>query len=162
MPSAKEKYAVYSIRGLPAGVWGESYAVVTAFESAENEFSSEFFVITKRPEESLNSSGIKIEVSPLPEELGKIDLDFALQEGLQQTDILLMEMLEARATELSRPDLAYLKYELIPMNSGNLLSNWMRGQFNSQLSEIKSKTNCPSLSRYLGLLSQVGIITRYG
>lgn len=160
MPNESERYSVYSIRGLPAGVWGESYAVITAFESTANEFITEFFVLTKRPCESLNYNKLKISVSPLPPELGKIDLEFALQEGLQQTDILLMEMLDKRADELSRPDIAFLQFELKHVNTGVLLGCWMRGQFNAQLKEIQSNTKCPSLARYLGLFSQVGIITR--
>ena len=162
MAPEPSKFSVYSIRGLPAGVWGESYAIVAAFESAPNELTTEFFVITKRPKEALNSGNLKIAVSPLPPELGKIDLDFALQEGLQQTELLLMDMLEARASELSRPDVAYLQFELKPTNTGVLLGCWMRGQFNSQLKEVQAKTQCPPLARYLGLFSQVGIITRTG
>ncbi|MBT9613157.1 MAG: hypothetical protein IV108_07825 [Burkholderiales bacterium] len=162
MASEQSKFSVYSIRGLPAGVWGESYAIVTAFESATNEFTTEFFVITKRPSEALNSGNIKIIASPIPPELGKIDIEFTLQEGLQQTELLLMEMLEARASELSRPDVAYLQFELKPTNTGHLLGCWMRGQFSSQLTEIQAKTQCTPLARYLGFFSQVGIITRNG
>ncbi len=162
MASEQSKFFVYSIRRLPAGVWGESYALVTAFESATNEFTTEFFVITKRPSEALNSGNIKIIASPIPPELGKIDLEFTLQEGLQQTELLLMEMLETRAGELSRPDVAYSQFELKPIDTGYLLGCWMRGQFNSQLTEIQAKTRCAPLARYLGLFSQVGIITRSG
>jgi hypothetical protein len=162
MTTASSKFSVYSIRGLPAGVWGESYAVVAAFESAPNELTTEYFLMTKRPKEALNSGAFKVAVSPLPPELGKIDLEFALQEGLFQMELSLMDLLEARAAELSRPDVAYLQFELKSTNTGNLLGCWMRGQFNSQLKEIQAKTQCRPLAQYLGLLSQVGIITRAG
>jgi hypothetical protein len=162
MTTQPPKYSVFSIRGLPAGVWGESYAVITAFESAPNELTAEFFIMTKRPKEALHSGSLKIAVSPLPPELGKIDIEFALQEGLRQTEISLINLLETRATELSRPDVAYLQFELKSTPSGYLLSCWMRGQFNSQLKEIQTRTQCRSLAQYLGLFSQVGIITRGG
>jgi hypothetical protein len=162
MTTEPAKFSVYSIRGLPAGVWGESYAVVTAFESAPNELTTEFFLLTKRPKEALNSGTLRIAVNPLPPELGKIDLEFALQEGLGQTELSLMDLLDARATELSRPDVAYLQFELKPTKTGDLLGCWMRGQFNAQLEEVQNTTQCRPLKRYLGLLSQVGIITRVG
>ncbi len=160
MTTDSSKYSVYSIRGLPAGVWGESYAVVTAFESAPYELTTEFFIITKRPKEALNSGALKVVVSQLPPELGKIDLEFALQEGRHQAELSLMNLLETRAAELSRPDVAYLQFELKPTITGDLLSCWMRRQFSSQLKDVQSSTQCPPLARYLGLLSQVSFITR--
>lgn len=162
MTTGASKFSVYSIRGLPAGVWGESYAVIAAFESAPSELTTEFFILTKRPKEALNFSRLKIAVSQLPPELGKIDLEFALQEGSRQTELSLVDLLEVRAAELSRPDVAYLQFELKPTNTGYLLGCWMRGQFNSQLKEIQGITRCRSLARYLGLFSQVGIITHMG
>lgn len=160
MTTEPSKFSVYSIRGLPAGVWGESYAVIAAFESAPSELTTEFFILTKRPKETLSSGHLKIEVSPLPPELGKIDLEFASEEGLRQTELSLMDLLEVRAAELSRPDVAYLQFELKPTNTGCLLGCWMRGQFNSQLKEIQGITQCHPLARYLGFFSQVSIITR--
>jgi len=158
MTTESAKFSVYSIGGLPTGVWGESYAVVGAFESAPNELTTEFFLLTARPKEALSSGTFKIAMSPLPPELGKIDLEFALQEGLHQTELSLKNLLEVRATELSRPDVAYLQFELIPTTTGYLLGCWMRGQFNSQLKEVQAKSQCPPLARYLGLYAQVGII----
>ncbi len=162
MSNDTEKYAVFSIRGLPAGVWGESYAIVTAFESAPKELTSEYFVLTKRPKEALHQDTLRIVVSPLPPELGTIDIDFALQEGVHRTETLLMDGLDARAVELSRPDVAHLQFELKSTNTGDLLSCWMRGLFNSQITEVQRTTQCRSLARYLGLMSQVSITTRAG
>lgn len=162
MTTQISKFCVYSIRGLPAGVWGESYAIVTAFESTPNELTTEFFIMTKLPKEALNSGNLKVVVSPLPPELGKIDLDFALQEGQRETELSLMNLLEARAAELSRSDVAYLQFELKPTKTGYLLGCWMRGQFNSQLKEVQVSTQCPLLAQYLRLLSQVSVINRAG
>lgn len=66
MEHDSSKYSMYSIRGLPAGVWGESYAVVTAFESGSRELTTEYFVLTKRPKEALHSAAFKIAVTSLP------------------------------------------------------------------------------------------------
>lgn len=159
MGNGSSKHSVYSIRGLPAGVWGESYAIVTAFESGSRKLTTECFVLTKRPKEALNSAAFTIAVTTLPPELGTIDLEFALQEGLRQTEVLLMDGLEARATELSRPDVAYMQFELKPTNTGHLLGCWMRGQYNSQLMEIQRRTQCRTLAQYLGLLHQVSVNT---
>lgn len=154
-----EKYISYSIRGLPAGVWGESYAIVTAIEMSPNELRTEYFVLTKRPTETLHNSSLRINVTPLPLELEQIDLDFALDQGKNQVELLLMDGLENRAAELSRPDIAYLQFELKELPSLSLMSPWTRGLFNAQIVQIGQATKCTALSRYIGLLSQNSIIT---
>lgn len=162
MSSKPSQHSVYSIRGLPAGVWGESYVVVTAYESTPNELAGEFFIMTKLPQEALNSGALKITVSALPKELGVIDLEFALKESLRQTEISLMDQLESRAAELGRPDVAYLQFELKPTTTSDLLRCWMNERFKPQLIDIQAKTQCRSLKQYLGFFSQVGPIVRVG
>ncbi|WP_143133134.1 hypothetical protein [Pseudoduganella namucuonensis] len=162
MQNQATKYTSYSIRGLPAGVWGESYAIVTAVELSSSELMAECFVLTKRPKEALHQSVLKIMVTTLPPELGTIDLDFALAEGKTQAELLLMDGLETRATELSRPDVAYLQFELKELPGLSLMSPWCRGLFNSQIVEIGRTTQCAALSRYISLLSQTSIITLPG
>ncbi len=162
MSNSTSPYAVYSIGGLPAGLWGESYVVNASYERNPDEFVSEYFILTKRPLEAMNSGAVTFSSSPIPPDLGTINLEFALQEGLEQAKIRLYDLLEARAIELGRPDLAYLQFDLKPSRTGHLLGCWMRGQFNAQLSQIGQATQCPPLKRYLGLLSQVAVTRRAG
>lgn len=140
MSSKTSQYSVYSICGLPAGVWGESYVVVTAYESTPVELAGEFFILTKRPQEALNFGALKIAASALPPEFGKIDIEFVLRESLCQSDRLLNDMLEARAVELARPDVACLRFELKPNTTTGLLHCWMNGRFKPQLKDIQTKT----------------------
>jgi hypothetical protein len=162
MNNTTSHYAVYSIVGLPAGLWGESYVIATSYERSQDQLVAEYFILTNRPHEAMNSGSVTIAVSPIPPDLGTIDLEFALQEGQEQAKLRLYDLLEARATELGRPDLAYLQFDIKPSRTGHLLGCWMRGQFNAQLSEIGQATQCPSLKRYLSLLSQVSVIRRAG
>jgi hypothetical protein len=113
--------------------------------------------MTKRPQEKLRKGARKYLVKSIPAELGDIDLDVVLQQGLQEAELLLMDALDERAAELGRSDVAHLQFELKPTSSGALLSCWMRGQFNSQLTDVQGSTKCRSLASYLGLLSQVEI-----
>ena len=89
----------------------------------------------------------------IPPEAGEIDIDFAIDEALGQAEIDLSLMLEKRAAELNRPDLAYLPFEL-EERRGSLMSCWMRGCFAQQLTTIRNSTKCSSLAFYLELLQQ--------
>lgn len=153
-------FAVYSIRALPAGIWGESYAVVTAYKKREACFVAEYFVLVTRPHESLYSDYLEIDAAGLPDELGTIDHDFVLQEGVNQTDLFLMDCLEERATELGRPDVAQMPFDLRSLLQGKLLGCWMRGRFNAQIRQMRDSTQCPALARYLDLMTRARIITR--
>lgn len=155
---AAAKYKVYSIRRLPAGVWGESYAVVTAFESGPDELTTEHFVLTKRPSEKLHSGRLQICVGAVPSELGSFDMNFALQEGFREAELHLMDLLDRRADELQRPDVALLQFELQPVDGGHIVGSWMRGLFNDQFLQIEASTECGPLKRYLSFLPQVPVL----
>src|SRR4051812_49284358 len=98
------KYAIYMLRKLPAGVFGETYAVVTGTEVAEGEYQAEHFILTQRPREALHMGDIDISGSGLPAELGTVDVEFAVTEAYRQAEIDTLTLLEKRATELGRPE----------------------------------------------------------
>jgi len=114
MTDNASKYATYMLRGLPAGVFGESYAIVTGTEVAQGEYRAEHFILTQRPSDALHHGAVDISGDSFPNELGTVDTDFALAEAYRQVEIDLLLLLEKRATELGRPDVAYL-----PLNWSN-------------------------------------------
>ena len=44
-------------------------------------FHIEYYILTSRPKESLRRGGFSVRARGLPEELGVIDVDFAIGEG---------------------------------------------------------------------------------
>lgn len=148
------KYDIYTVRQLPPGMFGETYVVVTGVECAEDEYLGEYFVLTQRPFESLSWGSVSISGKSFPKELGSVDIDFAMAEAHRQAEIDLQLLVEKRATQLERSDLAYLPYELQKCASP-FVGCWMRGRFTNQLIAIANQTQCATLSRYLELLRQV-------
>jgi len=147
------------LRRLPAGVFGEAYAIVTGTEVAQGEYRAEHFMLTQRPNEALQMGAVDISGKSFPVELGTVDADFAIAEAYRQAEIDLLFLLEQRATELGRPDLAYLPFELEQCPSP-FVGCWIRGRFTKQLMAIKDATKCPSLARYLSLLQQISVVVQ--
>lgn len=153
MTNKSSKYVVYMLRRLPQGIFGETYAIATGTEIAPGEYRAEHFILTQRPSEALHVGNSAIFGGNIPPELGVIDIDFVIAEAYRQAEIDLLLLLEKRAMELERPDLAYLPFELEP-RSGALMSCWMRGRFTTQITALKDSTKCSTLAFYLGLLQQ--------
>lgn len=104
---------------------------------------------------------IDISGKGLPPELGIVDIHFTMTEALSQARIDLLDLLEKRAKEVNREDIAYLPFELKNTQSP-LVGCWMRGRFTSQLTKIKDITGAPNLHTYLSLLHQVPYTRRLG
>lgn len=161
MTGATSKYSVYMLRGLPPGLFGETYVVVTGVQSPSFDYRAEYFLLAQRPQESLHIGFYEFSAANFPESLATIDVEFSLQEALQQAESYLFDRLEERALQLQRPELSLLQVEL-KQCAGNLLSCWMRGRFKQQLVQIRDATKCQPLKSYLGLLSQVSITWHAG
>lgn len=159
MTEETSKYTIYTVRQLPAGMFGETYVVVTGTQISPEEYFAEHFILTQRPIEALHNGTVEILGKSFPEELGRVDINFALAEAYRQAEIDLLLLVEQRATELARPDLAYLPFDLRECASP-FVGCWMRRRFSAQLMAIKDATKCPSLVRYLSLLSQVSVISQ--
>jgi hypothetical protein len=164
MTDDKSKYTTYMLHGLPAGLFGEAYAIVTGTEVSQGEYLAEYFIMTQRPSEALHKCAFDILGSSFPSELGTVDTDFALAEAYSQAEIDLFLLLEKRVTELKRPDLAYLPFKLEQRGSPFVpfVGCWMRGRFIDQIKDITDATKCPSLARYLSLIQQISVTRRGG
>lgn len=161
MTDETSKYIAYSLHRLPTGIFGEAYVIVTGSEVNQGEYRAEHFILTQRPNEALRMDALDISFPSFPEELGSLDVEYVINEARRQAEMSLQLMLEDRAIELNRNDLAYLPFEL-EQRPNSLLSCWMRGLYTSELMAIKDNTNCPPLSRYLNLLSQTRVEVRGG
>ena len=157
MNTANSGYLVYMLHGLPTGLFGESYVVVTGSEASPNRLWAEHFILTQRPHEALRAGTLEIAADTFPAELGVIDTDFAMEQGLRQAEIDLQEMLEVRCEALDRPDLTYLPIELKARPSP-FVGCKMRGRFLAQVEEMRALTQCRPLKLYLELLQQVSVV----
>lgn len=157
MTATASKYTFYMLRGLPAGVFGEAYVVVATTTGSTMTFRTEHYILTQRPQESLRSGVLNIVANDFPAELGIVDADFAISNGLHQAEIDIFEMLEKRSIELDRPEVALLPFDLKECPNP-FVGCRMRGRFLQQLEDIGNSTKCPSLSRHMRLLQQVRVI----
>lgn len=147
-------YKSYRLTGLPLGVFGETYIVVATSDSRFGGFSVEYYILSSRPKESMRTRTLEVYAKDLPEELGVVDADFAINEGLRQAEVDIIQMLEERSIELNRPGLAILPFKIQEDNIP-FVGFRMRGQFLNQLEDILRYTKCQRLARYMDLLHQV-------
>jgi hypothetical protein len=152
-----DEFTVYMLLRLPPGMFGETYVITTGTEVSKGECDGEYYILTQRPQEALRSRAFHFSGNSLPAELGVVDSKFAQAEALRQSELDLFLLLEARAAELGRPDLACLPFEL-QQRTSPFVGCWMHGRFVEQLKVINRTSRCPALVRYLDLLQQVSII----
>ena len=126
-------------------MFGATYVIVTGVEIAKNEYIGEYFALTQRPAESLNWGSVSNSGKSFPKELRSVVIDFAMAEAHPQAEIDLQLLVEKRAAQLEREDLAYLPYELKKCAS-HFIGCWMSGRHTSQLQAIKDTTKSPSLA----------------
>jgi hypothetical protein len=154
MTKPNSEYKMSALRRLPPGLLGsETYSIVTATEVNADLIKAEYFLLVQRPAAALHHGTIELNLKNFPSELERWDTSFALDEAQLQVEIEVGNLLEARAAELNRDDLAYLPFEF--KSSGvSLMGPWMRGLFESQIREILRQTESPKLKLYLGFLVQ--------
>ena len=154
MTKPNSKYKISALRRLPPGLLGsETYSIVTATEVNADLIKAEYFLLVQRPTAALHHGTIELNLKNFPSELERWDTSFALDEAQLQVEIEVGNLLEARAAELNRDDLAYLPFEF--KSSGvSLMGPWTRGLFQSEIIEILRQTESPKLKLYLGFLVQ--------
>lgn len=152
--STNSEYRVLALRGLPPGLLGtQSFAVATATELRPGKFLAEYFVLTKRPTETVKSGAMTLDFASLPPDLGRFDLETTIDEARSQIEIETVLLLEKQATQANRPDLAYQAFTYTA-GAASILSAWMHGNFIEQIKFIKETTRCSKLQVYLGFVLQ--------
>jgi len=152
------EYTVYSIRGLSAGVFGDSYVVI-AGEDNDDIVNIEWHILTKKPEETLISKYFSISPKNFPpeviEEIGS-PYQYGASQAKLYAELNLLELLEDRAKELGRPDIAsmYPRLELIDKTTMFVRSAVSGSHFKS-VKQIHEKTMCGELKRKLSLTNQL-------
>lgn len=150
------KYKILLPRPLPAGLLGESYVVIAASQTDAGDLLGEFYILTQRPHEAMHREFHPIATAGIPAELGKLDLEFAIQD----TELLAREqfsqLVEDRVAKLMRHDVHYGDSDSWKEIARPLVGCWMRGRFREQIFEMSRTTRCEGLSRYLSLVRRIG------
>lgn len=154
MLKPKSEYRISALRNLPPALLGsETYSVVAATEINLDLILAEYFLLVQRPTAKLIQGTIELNMANFPEELEKWTISNAVDEAQRQIEIEVANLLEGRAEELNRQDLAYLPFEFKSTGVG-LIGPWMRGQFQDQIRSILHQTRSPKLKIYLGYLAR--------
>lgn len=132
----------------------ETYSIVSATEVNADLIKAEYFILIQRPNSAVYCGAIEFKKKVFPVELEKWSISDALDKAQLQVKIEVENLLEARASELNRIDLAYLTFEFRSVGDSSLMGAWTRGLFESQIRDILSKTESPKLRLYLKCLVQ--------
>ena len=147
------KYKTFQLRGLPPGLFGETYVVATGICTGGDNYKVECFVITQRPKPALHTVAFPVVAGDVPNELLSVDLDFLVDEGRQQGENRIIDRLGELADELRRPDLLSLPVRLEECPGRPFVGCWLRGAFHEQIREVARTTECASLAKYLGMVA---------
>ena len=157
---SESKVRYMQVRGLPAGVFGETYIVAVAVHTVSSHYQGEVYVISQRADETLNTVKVHCNGAGVDAELTKIDLDYVLEEGIWHAEQLLFSMLARRAVSLSAPHVEELEPEIKESPSAPIVSCWLRGKFHSQIREMADQTESETFARHLGMVMQAPIIVQ--
>jgi hypothetical protein len=155
MTYSDSRYKIFQLKGLPPGLFGETYAVAVGIHTSGQYFKGEYFVMTQLPNPALHKVTFRYSSTDVPEDLLTVDVDFMVEEAGNQAEIHLIDRLSERATELQRLELLSLHVQLIECAVRPFVGCWLRGQFHNQLREIASSTECTSLAAYINMVSQL-------
>lgn len=146
--------AVFSVRGLPPGLLGESYVLISVWKPSDALWKAESHLLTKRPSERRISSTVEFDISEYPAELPAMDEAAMEQEALRQAEMDLIEELERRAAAENKPEIAWQAYRLERSNVSSV-SLWVNNTYPNVLAEIANKTESPKLRLHLKLVMSV-------
>jgi len=150
---ADSKYKIFRISDLPPGLFGLTYVVVVGIHTSGDYFKGEYYILTSRPQK-LYQGGFRMSAAGVPADLLVVDLNFIMQEAAQQAEIFMLDLIEEKATQLQKPDLMALPVNL-KETSSPFAGFRLRGEFEPEIVEIRQKTECETLERYLGYVLQL-------
>lgn len=152
---AESKYEIYRVSGLPPGLLGLTYVVVVGIHTSGDHFKGEYHILTSRPPK-LYQEGFRVSAAGVPADLLVVDLDFVMQEAAQQAEMFLLGLIEEKATQLQKPDLMALPIKLTKDQSPFVRFR-LRGEFEHEIVQIRSATECETLERYIGNVLQLNL-----
>ena len=142
------EYKISALCGLPPGLLGKTYSIVTATEVNADLIKAEYFLLVQLPTAALHHRTCELNLKNSPPELERWDISSALDEAQFRVKIEVENLLEALAAALNREDSAYPQPEFKP-SVNRLAGLWTSGLFDSQIREILRRTESPKLKQYL-------------
>lgn len=143
--------STFSLRGIPPGVFGETYVVVSVWQPSTTTWMAEYNILTKRPHEHLVSCVVDFDITNYPPELESIDEAYMEAEAVQHAESYLSLELEKRATDSGRPELAYLPITL-QRTKISPVTLWVRNLFPVKFGDMANQTNSSDLNTYLRMV----------
>ncbi|MDP3856714.1 MAG: hypothetical protein Q8Q73_03020 [Stagnimonas sp.] len=150
-----KKPSTFSVLGLPPGIFGEAYVVVSVWQASTTTWMAEYSILAKRPQkhlfENLFSRVVEIDITSYSSELEPIDEAYMEAEATRQAELDLMLELEKRAADSGHTELAYLPIAL-QRTKISLVTLWMRTLFAVTLEDMANHTNSSDLNKYLRIV----------
>ena len=143
--------STFRVQGLPPGLFGEAYVVVSVWQPCTTTWMAEYNILTKGPHEHLVSCVVDFDIANYPPELDSIDEAYMEAEAARQAEIGLMLELETRATDSGRPELAYLPITLQPTKI-TPVTLWVRNLFPVKFEDMANQTKSSDLKKYLRMV----------
>lgn len=150
---------MFAVRGLPNGLLGESYVIVSAWQESNALWEAEFHVLTSRPSYARTSGLVEFPLAGYPSELPAIDEVYMEGEARQQAEIALIELVDKRAAQENRPDVLSHPFRLEASNI-SAVSLWTRGIHLDALKSIAVQTRSPKLKVHLRLVMSIHRLER--
>jgi hypothetical protein len=139
---------------LPASVFGETY-IITAYTLAPRapQFAiAEYYVLTTRADPALLMGKLSTHFGEIVPELGSFSEDDVHAEARDQALADLSDLLEKRAGELGRPDIAFVQLQARPIEARPLLGAWMRNKWHREITWLAAGADNKKLARYCQLI----------
>lgn len=143
--------STFTVSGLPPGIFGEAYVVISVWKSSATEWMAEYNILTTRPQENLDSCVVVFDVENYPPELEPIDATYMEAEAVRQAQIDIELELERRATVVGRPEVAYLPI-ILQRTKISPVTLWVRSLFPTKFAEMASQTRSSDLKNYLRMV----------
>lgn len=154
------KYKVFKADFPANSVFGETYVVAVGVKISEKEYKGEYHIFTQRPKPRLQEGSLNFSSEEVPSELFTVDVDFMLNESLQQAEICLIDRLAEIAEASGKPEILALPVHLSECSARPFVGCWLRGSFQDQIRSVLSSTECESLSVYLKVVTSMALIRK--
>lgn len=143
--------STYSVSGLPLGIFGEAYVVISVWQPSATRWIAEYNLLTTRPQEDLNSHVVEFDTANYPPELDSIDEAYMEAEAVRQAQLDLALELERRATILGRPEVAYLPFAFQRTKISPVTLR-IRNLFPTKLADMANQTKSSDLKNYMRIV----------
>lgn len=143
--------STFTLSGLPHGIYGEAYVVISVWQPSATRWMAEYNVLTTRPQENLSSCVVEFDVEDYPRELEPIDEAYMEAEAARQAQLDLAVELENRATHADRPEVAFLPFTL-QRTKISPVTLWVHNLFPTKFADMANQTKSSDLKNYLRMV----------